>query len=290
MPSAEGPLLPRRRLGTELRQLRADRTLDEVADATLISTSKISRLENGQGVPQLRDIRDLLAYYQVDAGTADRLRKWTSAGRRQAWWKQYSNVVSQPLDAFLDFESGASTIRTYALSVIPGLLQTVDYAEHLLRGIPPPKSPEKIRGLIEIRRRRQEMLHDRDSTTRLITVVDEAALHRVVGSPSVTWTQLDQLHRLSELKHITVQVLPFDAGVHAGLMGMFTVFQFADDIDRDIVAIETHSGDRYLEEQSSVLEYLRTFDAVSDKALDPVESRHLLTKLMSDLTPPKGTR
>lgn len=290
MSSPEGPLLPRRRLGAELRRIRGRRTLDEVAEATLISTSKLSRLENGQGVPQLRDIRDLIAHYGVDAPTADRLRKWTNSGRKQAWWKQYSDVVSGPLDAYLDFEAGASTIRAYALSVIPGLLQTTDYAEHLLRGIPPAKSDDQIRRLIEIRERRKELLHDRQSPTRLITVIDEAAVHRVVGSEDIARAQLEQLYKLSEHRNITIQILPFDAGVHAGLMGMFTVFQFADDIDRDIVSIETHSGDRYLEEQSSVLEFLRMFDAVSHKALDPAGSRDLLTDVMSRISSPKDTR
>ena len=290
MSSAEGPLLPRRRLGAELRRIRGRRTLEEVADATLISTSKLSRLENGQGVPQLRDIRDLIAHYGVDAATADRLRKWTNSGRKQAWWKQYSDVVSGQLDAYLDFESGASTIRAYALSVIPGILQTTDYAEHLLRGIPPTKTDDQIRRLIEIRERRKELLHDRNSSTRLITVIDEAAVHRRVGSDEITRNQLEQLYKLSEQRNITIQIMPFDAGVHAGLMGMFTVFQFADDIDRDIVSIETHSGDRYLEEQSSVLEFLRMFDSVSHRALDTASSRDLLADVMSHLSSPKGIR
>lgn len=289
MTSAEGPLLPRRRLGAELRRLRDGRTLDEVAEATMISTSKLSRLENGQGVPQPRDVRDLIAYYKVDATVGDRLRKWTNAGRKQAWWTQYSDVVSERLglNAYLDFEAGASTIRTYSLSVIPGLLQTTDYASHLLRGIPPAKTPEQIRSLLEIRQRRQELLLDSGGALRLISVIDEAALHRVVGSVEETWAQLDCLRRLSELKHISIQILPFDAGIHAGLMGMFTIFQFADDIDRDIVSIETHSGHRYLEESSSVLEYLRMFDAVSHEAHDNVDSRDLLTKIMYNFAPLK---
>jgi len=285
MASAEGPLLPRRRLGVELRKLRAQQTLEEVADATMISTSKLSRLENGQGAPQPRDIRDLINHYDVDAATADRLRKWTSAGRRQAWWKQYSDVISGPLDAYLDFESGASTIRVYALSVIPGLLQTTAYTNCLLRGIPPTKSPDEIARMIELRQRRQEQLHDAENPTRLISVIDEAVLRRGVGSVTEMQEQLDHLHRMSTMKNVTIQVLPFDAGVHAGLMGMFTVFQFADDIDRDIVDVETHTGSRYLEEQSSVLEYLRMFDAVSHKALDPVESRDALIELKSNLSP-----
>lgn len=288
---AEGPLLHRRRLGVELRRLRAARTLDEVAEATLISTSKLSRLENGQGVPQPRDIRDLIHYFDVDAVTADKLRRWAGAGRRQAWWnqKQYSDVVSQPLDAFLDFESGASTIRAYAASVLPGLLQTDEYAARLLRGIPPGKTDEQVRRLVEIRQRRRIDVLDGDPPTRLIAVIDEAVLRRAVGPEQERRAQLEHLHTVSRRKNISLQILPFSAGVHAGLMGMFTVFQFADDIDRDVVNIETHSGDRQLEEQSSVLEYLRMFDAISDRALDNEESRDLLIDLMSALTLPKDS-
>lgn len=90
------------------------------------------------------------------------------------------------------FETGASTIRIYALSVVPGLLQTPEYATHLLKGIPPAKTPEQIRRLIELRARRQDLLHDRNRSTRLITVIDEAALHRLVGSEEEMWAQLDQ--------------------------------------------------------------------------------------------------
>lgn len=287
MAAAEGPLLHRRRLGVELRRLREGRTLDEVSDATLISTSKLSRLENGQGVPQPRDIRDLIAYYEVDGGTAERLRKWASAGRRQAWWKEYADVLPQPLDAYLDFESGASTIRAYAATVIPGLLQTRDYGRHVLTGLPPAKDPDHIERLLDVRERRQELLHSGAESTRLITVIDEAALRRRIGSSEVMRAQIDQLHTLSRLRNISIQVLPFDAGVHAGLAGMFTVFQFADDIDRDIVSIETHSGDRYLEEQSSVLEHLRMFDAITSKALDNDDTRAFLVSLMSTSSPLK---
>jgi hypothetical protein len=102
--------------------------------------------------------------------------------------------------------------------------------------------------------------------------------------------QLDQLHRLSLHRNITIQILPFSAGVHAGLLGMFTVFQFADDIDRDIVAIETHSGQRYLKEQSSVQEYLRMFDGLCRLAHGADESRDLLEKIMSALPSPRKPR
>lgn len=288
--AAEGPLLHRRRLGVELRRLRGHRTLEDVAGATLISTSKLSRLENGQGVPQPRDIRDLINFYEVDAATADRLRRWANAGRRQAWWKQFSDVVSQPLDAFLDFESGASTIRAYASTVLPGLLQTEQYAAHLLRGIPPAKTEAEVQRLVEIRqRRRQDVLEDGESPARLITLVDEAVLRRRIGTEDDRRQQLEHLHRQSRRKNVSLQIVPFSAGVHAGLMGMFTIFQFADDIDRDIVSVESHAGDQYLEEQASVLDYLRMFDAISGKALDHDESRDLLSSLISTPSEPKDS-
>src|SRR5882757_5924459 len=160
-----------------------------------------------------------------------------STGRRQAWWKEYAEVISQPLDAYLDFESGASVIRTYAQSVIPGLLQTPEYAAHILRAIPPRKTSEQIAQLIEVRKRRQEIMFGPDSLTRFRSVIDEAALRRTIGSKEESWLQLKQLSQLADSRKVEIQILPFDAGEHAGLMGMFTVFQFDGDIDRDVVSI-----------------------------------------------------
>jgi len=146
MPPPQGPLLPRRRLGAELRRLRGDRTLDDVAVETLISTSKLSRLENGQGVPQPRDIRDLIAFYGTDKATGDRLRRWMTEGRRQAWWKDYSDVLNESEDVFLDYESGASVIRTYTSMILPGLLQTEAYAT---RGLDPRKLASLVPWAVE---------------------------------------------------------------------------------------------------------------------------------------------
>ncbi len=287
MPSAEGPLLHRRRLGTELRRLRDGRTLEEVAEATLISTSKLSRLENGQGVPQARDIRDLIGYYGVDSSTADKLRRWASAGRGQAWWREFSDVLFTNQDTLLEYESGASTMRIFASGVVPGLLQTATYAAEVLRGIPPIKSDEQLRRLVEIRERRQAIVLDSESSARLIVLLDEAVLRRQIGSAEDMVEQLDRLHALSRRKNVSLQIVPFTAGVHAGILGAFTVLQFADDIDRDVVSTESHTGERFLEQQSNVLEYLRMFDAISHKALDYDKSRALIAEIKSSLTSPK---
>jgi hypothetical protein len=282
MPSPQGPLLPRRRLGAELRRLRGDRTLDEVAAETLISTSKLSRLENGQGVPQPRDIRDLINFYSADRPTSDRLRRWMNEGRRQAWWRGYSDVLPETTDPFLDYESSASVIRTSSPTILPGLLQTGAYATHLISSLRPQLSPEEVDKLVQVRLRRQDILQGGETQpTRLMAVIDEAAIRRTMalGDEAAARDQLLHLRDISCRRNVSIRILPFEAGPHAGSMGIFTVFQFSEDIDRDIVSVETHSGDRYLEEQSSVLEYLRLFDSVSHQALDNTESRTLLTRL-----------
>lgn len=281
MPSPQGPLLPRRRLGAELRRLRGDRTLDEVAAETLISTSKLSRLENGQGVPQPRDIRDLINFYGADRLTSDRLRRWMNEGRRQAWWKEYSEVISDSFDVFLDFESGASVIRTYMPLVLPGLLQTEAYARRLVGLLAPGFTPEQVEKVVQLRLRRQDMLIDNEGATRLMAVVDEAAIRRAIFMDSDdARAQLEHIRLVSLQRNVSVRVLPLSTGLHAGVMNNFTVFQFTEDIDRDVVHIELQAGDYYLEQQSRVLEHLRLFDAVAHRALDNSESRDLLTRLV----------
>jgi transcriptional regulator with XRE-family HTH domain len=291
VPSSEGPLLHRRRLGTELRRLRGDRTLDEVAEATLISTSKLSRLENGQGVPQPRDIRDLVNYYELDAQTADRLRRWASAGRSQAWWREYTGALPAGVDTYVDYESGASTIRSYAAALVPPLLQTEAYASELYKVLPAIKSEETARRVQEVRARRQQLLVESEDAPQLIFVLDEAVLRRPFGSPDVVREQLDHLHTVSRQRNVSLRVVPFTGGLHAGLLGLFTILQYADDRDRDVVAVESHTGERLLEQPSSVLEYLRIFDAITRKALGHDESRALIAEIRDRTTTPssKGT-
>lgn len=283
MPSPQGPLLPRRRLGAELKRLRGDRTLDEVSAETLISTSKLSRLENGQGVPQARDIRDLINFYDTDRTTSDRIRRWAADGRRQAWWKEYSDVISDSADVVLDYESGASVIRIHAPLVVPGLLQTESYATRLLTAVFPQQTAEQIAKLVQVRLRRQEILAaGTDDVTRLFAVIDEGAVRRALSaaSPEEGRAQLVHLREISRRRNVTIRVVPLEAGLHAGVMGGFTIYQFSDDMDRDVVHLESRTGDRYLEETSSVLDHLRLFDAVNSRALDTSESRDLLTRLV----------
>jgi hypothetical protein len=237
----------------------------------------------GQGVPPPRDIRDLIAYYQADRATADRIRRWAADGRRQAWWREYSDVIPESADALFDYESGASVIRTYGPMVLPALLQTEAYATRLLTAILPQHAPAQISALVQVRLRRQKILvGEGGDVARLFAVIDEAAVRRAMNSGSTAdgVAQLEHLREISHRPNISIRVLPFDAGLHAAVMGGFTVFQFSDDIDRDVVYLESRTADRFLEETSSVLDHLRLFDAVNGRALDNARSRDLLTRLV----------
>jgi len=225
----------------------------------------------------------LISYYKADRATADRLRRWAADGRRQAWWKEYSEVISDSADVVFDYESGASVIRTYASMILPGLLQTEAYATRLLTAILPQRTAAQIETLVQVRLRRQDILSgEGDDVARLFTVIDEAAIRRALsfGSTEDGRAQLVHLREISLRPNISVRILPLTAGLHAGVMGSFTVYQFTDDIDRDVVHLESRTSDRYLEEASSVLDHLRLFDAVNGRALDNAQSRDLLTQLV----------
>ena len=127
------------------------------------------------------------------------------------------------------------------------------------------------------------LLSGEDDATHLLAAVDEAAVRRALAmSPEEeAREQLKHLRDVSLRRNVSLRIIPSDAGLHPGMLGMFTVFQFTDDIDRDVVHVETHSGDRYLEERSSVLEYLRLFDTVTHRALDNTASRELLDRLLA---------
>jgi transcriptional regulator with XRE-family HTH domain len=288
VPINQGPLLPRRRLGVELKKLREDAKLrlDDVASNLMISNSKLSRLENGQGIPQQRDVRDLINFYQV-GGTplAERLMRWTREGRRQGWWKDYSDVEDELLDTYLALESGASVLRSFVTTMLPGLLQTEDYARALLRELKPRSTGQEVDQLVQIRLRRKKLLSCTEEPLRLLAVVDESALRRVVGSKDIMRHQLEALVKYSQLPNVTIQIFSFDAGAHEAMVAAFTVFQFSDDIDRDVVDVESHLGDRYLEQESHVLLYLRIFDDVSHKSLEPAASRDFIHQIILRLSP-----
>jgi transcriptional regulator with XRE-family HTH domain len=284
-----GPLVPRIRLAHELRRLREEAclTLDQVATALEdISTSKLSRLENAQGSPRARDVRDLSQLYGIaDTELADRLLRWVRAARRQGWWNDYSQDIWPGLDAHLAYESDATVARVYTIPILPALLQTPDYLCAYYRSREPWHSEEALAQLIEIRTRRQEALRFREGQPplELVAVTHESSLLQRVGSAQAMRAQLDALIELSTTPNIQLHILPFTAQPVFTCTCSYAYFEYGEEIDCDIVHIETHAGFRHLEKPDEVKRYRHYYDDLVAASLTMDKSRALIREVRDEL-------
>lgn len=293
MSPARGPVVPRRRLGAELRALReqAGLTIDEVAKALECSVSKVSRLETGQGIPYRRDVRDLLDRYGIaDQARRDRLMRWVRDGNRQGWWDDFSDVLAPDpenpllpdnLSRYVALEQDASEVRTFEAMVVHGLLQTEDYARALFNTLST-ADEEATERLVELRMRRQRRLYADEDPLIVQMVLDEAVLYRSVGGPQVMRQQLARLLTDAQRPNITLRVLPFSIGAHRSVSGSFVVLAFADTDDNDLVYIEGHVGDLYLEKEHDVEVYEELFDVLVGQCLTVDQSAKLIADVLGE--------
>jgi transcriptional regulator with XRE-family HTH domain len=289
MSPVRGPVVPRRRLGAELRTLRerTGLTIEEVARELECSVSKVSRLETGQGIPKVRDVRDLLDRYKVtDQAYRDRMMRWVRDGQRQGWWHDFSDVLAPDpedpllpdnLSRFVALEQDASEVRSFENTIVPGLLQTKDYAGAVLSTLSTRGPADR---LVELRMRRQERLYAADDPLKIHMVLDEGVLHRPVGGERVLQEQLERLIADSQRPNITIQVLPFSVGAHCSVDGSFVVLAFPDSDDNDLVYVEGHLGDLYLEKEHDIDVYERMFDELLGMCMTAEHSVELIAKFL----------
>jgi transcriptional regulator with XRE-family HTH domain len=273
------PTVRRRRLGQELRKLREDKgmTAEQVADRLLVSQSKISRLENGRRSISQRDVRDLCGVYEVeDQRIVESLMQMAKDSRQQGWWHAFGDV---PYSVYIGLETDAASLRVYDPQVVPGLLQTRQYAETLISGALPETAPAEIEKRVQVRMRRQERISAEENPLRLWTVMDEAALRRVVGNRSLMRDQLEHLVEQSQLPHVTVQVIPFDMGAHPGLNGQYAILEFPDASDSSVVYIEGVTSDLYLEKPNDVQKYSVMYEHLRAQALNVDQSRQFIADI-----------
>jgi hypothetical protein len=276
------PTVRRRRLGQELRRLRELKgmTAEEVAERLLVSQSKISRLENGRRSISQRDVRDLCGVYEVeDHRIVDSLMQMAKDSRQQGWWHSFGDI---PYSVYIGLETDAASLRVYDPQVVPGLLQTKQYAEALIAGALPETASADVEKRVQVRLRRQERITAPENPLRLWTVMDEAALRRVVGNRSLMRDQLEHLVEQSQLPHVTVQVIPFDMGAHPGLNGQYAILEFPDAADSSVVYIEGVTSDLYLEKANDVQKYSVMYEHLRAQALNPDQSRQFIADIAKD--------
>ncbi|KQX83184.1 MULTISPECIES: helix-turn-helix transcriptional regulator [unclassified Streptomyces] len=282
MASNVNPTVRRRRLGQELRRLRELKgmTAEEVAERLLVSQSKISRLENGRRSISQRDVRDLCGVYEVeDQRMVDSLMEMAKDSRQQGWWHAFGDV---PYSVYIGLETDAASLRVYDPQVVPGLLQTRQYAEALISGALPEAPPADIEKRIQVRLRRQERISTADNPLRLWAVLDEAALRRQVGNRQVMIEQLDYLLEMSQLPHVTVQLIPFTMGAHPGVSGQYAILEFPDAADSSVVYIEGVTSDLYLEKPQDVQKYSVMYEHLRAQALNADQTREFIAKVAKD--------
>ncbi|AJE39541.1 helix-turn-helix domain-containing protein [Streptomyces nodosus] len=272
-----GPAVRRRRLGAELRALRARAGLTSGQAAVLVGwhQSKVSRIETGASGVKPADVGLLLDAYEVqDSELRDLLLVLAGSedgGGRQNWWHAYRGVLPPAYRDFISLESQASGIRTVETSVVPGLLQTPAYARAVTRAAVGTLEDAALDTLVEVRLARQDVLRA-DPPLRLNAVLDEAVLRREVGGPEVMAHQLRRILEAARLPQVRLQVLPFSAGAHIGLTGPFVIFSFPSRSDLDVVVLDHLTSSLYLERKEDLWAYIEAFSALQVHALSPEDS------------------
>ncbi|RJQ73722.1 XRE family transcriptional regulator [Pseudonocardiaceae bacterium YIM PH 21723] len=265
-----------RRLGTELRVLRESAGLSQADAAGRLGFErrKIARMESGASPPRKPELSFLLDLYGVRPDTPTRRALENLADRMHdaGWWEEFGDVVDDEFPTHMDWESDATAIREWAPTLIPGLLQTPDYARAIIGGA---LTEEQTAVGTALRLRRQRRLTELDYTA----IIWEPALRAPAGGPAVMREQLNALLRMAARRNIGVHVLPTGTSAHFAMVGPFTVFEFPYG---GKAALETLVGSRYADGGEGVQWCNEGFAAIHDLALDQERSAHLITSIAEE--------
>ncbi|WP_433700919.1 helix-turn-helix domain-containing protein [Nocardiopsis sp. CA-288880] len=283
MQRSHSPTLRRRRLSAELKRAREEANITSTNAARLLgwAAGKLSMIENAE-IQKVKadDLNKMLDLYQVtDSDKREALHALARDAKVRGWWSKYREVFGP--QSLPDFEAEASTIRTFESSVIPGLLQTPEYAHAVFQG-------GRYTGTEEIERRTQARMARREILTRfnptkLRVVLDEAALRRFMGSPDVMVEQMRHLLHMAKLPNIDLQVLLFSTGAHNALIAPFSILEFPEPLDLPIVFIETATGGLFLEEADEVEQHTVTFSDAQGSAMSTAQSAKFIADVLKSL-------
>jgi transcriptional regulator with XRE-family HTH domain len=275
------PTVRQRRLAAELRRLRADRTGDEVAAALGWSPSKVSRYELARTGPNLAEVGKLLDYYGVTGSHRGRVLALAREATQKGWWESYP-ALPEELIALIALEDEATSSWMWQVEVIPGLLQTEEYARQVITAayqIGIPFLPSQIDQRVEVRLRRQNIL-TRDNPMEFSVVLDESALLRRNTDTRAMRGQLAHLAEVSERPNVTVRIFPLQT-LHPVTTSSFVLLRFgrAHETElNDVVSTEQLQSNLHFEGEADTHQYRLAFQALSGAALDPERSRELILR------------
>jgi transcriptional regulator with XRE-family HTH domain len=274
------PTVRRRRLAAELRAIRESKgkSGDTVAAALKWSPSKISRYERARTGLRPREVERLLDYYEITGPRRALLLGLAEDAAQKGWWEEFTDSLSEDYKQFIGLEHEATSMAIWHVDVVTGLLQTEEYARHIIGSYSrvEPVAPGMIGRLVRVRMRRQQVL-DRDGL-QLSVVLDESVLKRRIGDEAVMYDQLQRLVKDADRPNLTLQVLPLDAQ-HVVFGESFVIFGFGQDADamlQDVVSTEHLRSGFTLEGERDTYLHRIAFQMLSEAALDPVASRKLI--------------
>ena len=284
MTTEQDPAVQRRRLRVELRRARdaAELKQAEVARAMDWSPSKLIRIERGDVNISTNDLRALLSHYGVkDKGKINSLLELARSARGTSFYDQYTDLLKQGFKEYLAYEASASVVRQYDPILIPGLLQSEEYARGLFAGLGRSDPETADRGWA-VRQHRQAV-HDRESPPEMMFILDEAALRRHVGRGSAMRHQLERIREYAAESYISVQIMPFTRGAHPGMVGNFILLEFTDPNLDDLVHLESSNSITVRDDTELIAQYLDRFAQLTEQALSQDESVDFLNEMISDM-------
>lgn len=284
MPRPTGPTIARWQLARELRELReaAHYEHKQIAEVLGCSDWKIYKIESGDVGVGRSDLLVMLDRYGVtDEQHRETLLALQKVGKERGWWAKFGQLPN-PYGQYIGLESAATTVRTFELAVIPGLLQTADYARALLVAQGIVKDESQIEKRVQLRLARQACLVE-EPRLNLWTILDESALHRQIGGKSVIRQQLEHLIEMSKLPNVVIQVLPFTEAAHPGTLGSLNILEFPEQVHSPVVYVETFAGDAYLEREDDIQRVTLTYTHMHAAALSATRSVDLIVDMARKL-------
>lgn len=283
MPRASGPTVARWQLSRQLRMLREEAELSasdagEVLDCT---EWKIYKIESGNVGISRPDLTLLLDKYGVtDKQRRDALFDLQKRGKQRGWWGKFGQLPAS-YTMILGLQSAATEIKSFELSVIPGLLQTEDYARALIMTQGYLTDEKEINKRVQVRLARQARLAE--DPVRFWAIVDEAALRRPIGGKDVMRAQLEHLIQMNKRTNVSVQVLPFAEGAHPGLFGSIVLLDFPEDVRSPIAYTETFAGDAFMEKDDDLWRANMAFTHLHSVALSATKSTQFIAAIAKEL-------
>ncbi|MDQ2874072.1 MAG: helix-turn-helix domain-containing protein [Actinomycetota bacterium] len=274
------PPLRLRRLGNALLRLRdaAELTRENVTERTHLNVATLYRIETGQARPQRRTLITLLDLYEVPQAAREELFDLARQAGAPSWLQTFPDELPPTYRAYIEFEGEAAGLLNYESLYVPGLFQIREYARATIQAGAPTALPDDIDRRADARMARQAVL-TRTPPLRLWAILDEAALHRPAGGAAVMRAQLEHLAGQADIPHVTLQVIPYAAGPHPGMVGSFAVLRFAEPAESDVVYVEGQVSDLFLEKEADVRQYVGIFEHLRALALSPDGSVELIKRI-----------